>query len=142
MPQVDFYLLPENTIQSAALFACRLSAQLYKQGQKVYLYVNDQEQAIQLDQLMWQFKDDAFVPHDKRSAEEANIDAPVLIGPGSLPIPAGFDVLINLSEHKAPACPVERIVELAINDEQHRIRMRELYRLYRQEGYQLKTHLL
>lgn len=142
MTQVDFYLLPENTAQSAELFACRLSAQLYKQAQKIYLLVNNEEDALRLDELLWQFKADAFVPHERLSSAQATPLSPVVIGPANLPVPRNFDVLINLSDNKAQVGLVKRIVELALNDERRRERMRELYRLYRQEGCQLKTHQL
>lgn len=142
MTQVDFYLLPDNTTQSAELFACRLSAQLYKQAQKIFLLVNNEEDALRLDKLLWAFKADAFVPHERLSSAQATPLSPVIIGPANLPVPKHFDILINLSDNIADANSVERIVELALNDEQQRERMRELYRQYRQDGCQIKTHQL
>lgn len=141
MPHVDFYILPENTEQSARVFACRLSAQLYRQQQKIYVYTRNEAQSALMDQLLWQFKPDAFLPHERLNPAENTTVSPILIGETAPAVPMNFDVLINLSE-QVPAFYTHftRIVELALQEENHLGRLREHYRFYRQQDCSLKTH--
>lgn len=143
MPHIDFYVLPENTEQSALFFACRLSAQLYRQQQKIYVYTRDEAQSVLMDQLLWQFKADSFLPHERLNPADHSPVSPVLIGETAPAVQIDFDVLINLSEHVPTFYThFSRIVELAIQEENNLGRLREHYRFYRQQDCSLKTHHL
>ena len=67
MPNVTFYLLDETDErhQQPAHFAlaCLLATRSYRQKQKCLVYCQDQKQAEQFDELLWQLPNDAFVPH-------------------------------------------------------------------------------
>ena len=68
MSNVTFYLLDEtdDTHQQPAHFAlaCLLATRSYRNKQKCLVYCQDQSQAEQFDELLWQLPNDAFVPHN------------------------------------------------------------------------------
>lgn len=68
MSNVTFYLLDEtdDTHQQPAHFAlaCLLATRSYRHKQKCLVYCQDQSQAEQFDELLWQLPNDAFVPHN------------------------------------------------------------------------------
>ena len=149
-PRIDFYLVeaPEPVACDAA--ACRIAETAWRRGHRVHLHADSQESARRLDDLLWTWRDDSFVPHAvcgggaDEGAEEAagGADAPVTIGWGALP---GFadDVLLNL----APGVPqgVERfarVAEVVGGADSARAAGRERFRRYRALGCEPNTHRL
>jgi DNA polymerase III subunit chi len=128
--RVDFYLASDE----AARVACRLAEKAWKLGHKVYLHVADATQAQKLDELLWTFRDVAFVPHSLTD------DAPVRIGHAAPP--DGFDgLLVNLAD-EVPAffSKFERVAEVVGGDDAAKENARERFRFYRDRGYELETH--
>src|SRR5690625_7814927 len=76
--QVDFYVLPTSQVAARYHFACRLAETAWRHRHRVHLHVESADIAQQLDQLLWGFRADAFLPH--RLAAEAGPEAPVLFG--------------------------------------------------------------
>jgi len=73
--QVMFYLLDENeqfhTTQDkvspfypVCLHACHQAAKFYRNNQKVFIYTKNQEDAHEIDEMLWAFEPDSFVPHN------------------------------------------------------------------------------
>jgi len=63
--QAIFHIMPDNTSEHAMFhYACVQAAQYYRQNQRVYIYTADQKQAHQIDELLWAFDSDSFVPHN------------------------------------------------------------------------------
>jgi DNA polymerase-3 subunit chi len=144
MPQVDFYLLEESAHQAEQYFICRLVAQLYRNKQSVYIHVEDQQYAEQIDQLLWAFRADAFIPHEiipqENSGAPSPICSPVVIG--YQPSTAHqADVLINLAED-IPAfyARFARVAEIVPGNENKRALLRKHYRFYKDQHCELKTH--
>ncbi len=52
-------------------FVCDITEFFYNQKHSLAIYVHDQKSAIQIDQLLWTWKQDSFIPHS-RSAEQDN----------------------------------------------------------------------
>jgi DNA polymerase-3 subunit chi len=141
MPQVDFYVLADAAPDAPARYACRLAEKAWRMGHRVYVYTDSPERARALDELLWTFRPDAFVPHGIHPAETAQ-DLPVLVGSGAPP-PGLDDVLVNLH----PAVPAfaegfHRVVELVGVDEPARAAGRERFRSYRERGHAPHTHNL
>jgi DNA polymerase III subunit chi len=128
--RVDFYLASED----APRVACRVAEKAWKLGHKVYVHTKDPTDAQKLDELMWTFRDVAFVPHSLTE------DAPIRIG-HSAP-PDGFDsLLVNLAD-EVPAffSKFERVAEVVSGDASAKAQARERFRFYRDRGYELETH--
>ena len=93
---VDFYLLQDNTLAAKKLIACRLLEKAYLRGNQVFVYCNDKEDAESLDELLWTFKEDSFIPHNLQG-EGPTSPPPIQIGYAGEP--RGFsDILLNLTE--------------------------------------------
>ena len=139
MTQVDFYILTNPTFQGCEQLACRLAEKAYMKGHYVYIHTTDDQQAKQVDNLLWTFRDGSFVPHTR--IEEAG-DAPqqILIGHSSEP-PLEQDVLINLS-HEVPLffSRFLRVAEIVGGDEQQKQQARTRFKFYRDRGYPLNTY--
>jgi DNA polymerase-3 subunit chi len=138
VPRVDFYLLPESL--AAARFACSMTARARGQGLTVHIHAASRDEAIELDNLLWTFRDISFLPHclaDERDGPEA---APVVIGWEGQP-PRTDGVLINL-DARIPdfAAGFARIVEAV--PAQGRSEARDRWRRYREMGCELHSHEL
>lgn len=140
MTRIDFYILRSGAPEAAPRLACRLAEKAWQLGHRVYIHTADTRQTEQIDGLLWTFRAESFVPHQR--CETATDAAAVLIGHGEPPeMPP--DVLINLG----PEVPLffsrfERVAEVVDPDEQHKALARERFRFYRERGYTLKTHEL
>ncbi|MGL1957076.1 MAG: DNA polymerase III subunit chi [Colwellia sp.] len=76
--QVMFYLLNDEKVndenksadvdvkdtRSALYHACLQASYFYRQNQRVFIYTQDQQHAEQVDEMLWAFDSDSFVPHN------------------------------------------------------------------------------
>lgn len=145
--RVDFYLqheapLPDNTLNQATHpFACRLIEKAYLRGHQVFVYCNNKQEAEALDELLWTFKEESFIPHNLQG-EGPQSPPPIQIGFG--PEPREFsDILLNLSS-TIPSFyqRFKRIMEIVPNIEDAKEISRQHYKLYRSHGCVLQTHSL
>lgn len=137
MTRVDFYVLPDVDIDAKYRFACRLVLRAIHAGQQVHVRTASPEAAGMLDDLMWAYPEDRFVPH--AIAEEADAAAaPIRIGHAE-PAPGPDQVLVNLADD-VPAffARFERVAEVITEPERAAGRAR--YRHYRERGYPLFHH--
>lgn len=142
MSRIDFYILPESGNQSRPQFACALTAKAWKAGNRVGLLAADRDQAGDLDNLLWTFRDISFVPHALAGSSEA-ADVPVLIGWNDSAVlnEAGVDVLINLADNMpSAAAKFDRIAEIVGGNDAERSAARQRYREYRDQGHELHNH--
>jgi len=135
--RIDFYLLESAEPER---FVCRLTEKAWRLGHKVLLLVVDDRAAAQLDQLLWTFSDQAFVPHERCGGQPAA--APVRIAPNCDP-GAMDDLLINLTD-EVPAffSRFHRVAEIVDQNEDRRLHARQRYRFYQQRGYPLHRHTI
>ncbi len=94
-PRIDFYVLPDHQDQSRALLACRLADKAYGLGHTVYILTASEAQAAALDDLLWTFRQDSFIPHERYPLVGTE-GSPVLIGSAS-PAEVVAQVLINFT---------------------------------------------
>ncbi|TDY01641.1 DNA polymerase III subunit chi [Thiohalophilus thiocyanatoxydans] len=141
MTRVDFYIVEDNRAQARQRLACRLAEKAYTLNHTVYIHADDRQQAEQLDQLLWTFRDGSFIPHSLQDDKVAS-QAAIVIGCDDEPKEHN-QVLINLGETVPPFFSrFERVAELITGDEQARQAGRERFRFYRDRGYELNTHNL
>nr|VFJ66233.1 MAG: DNA polymerase III, chi subunit [Candidatus Kentron sp. FW] len=141
-PRVDFYVLNTSGTLDAPRMACRITEKAWKSGHRVFVHTGTRFSAPQMDDLLWTFRQESFVPHTVNSEQVDDKEYPVLIGDGSEPR-GELDVVINLGD-AAPAFlgRCERIIEIVSGDAGDRESARERYRLYRDKGCDLHTHNL
>ena len=139
MTQVDFYLLPDDSAQHRVQFACRLADKAYRLGNRVFIHTELAEQCRQLDDLLWTFQQNSFVPHAIYQDAQNN-PPPVLLAHNAEPDGSG-QVLINLSaEVPLFFSRFERVAELVNQDADIRRQGRGRYTFYKERGYPLRTH--
>ncbi len=139
MTRVDFYLVPGEAEQQRLLAACRIADKALAQGLRSHLLVGEQRQAQALDDLLWTFRDQSFVPHAIAPTDPA-------VWPVTIGLHAPLDpreVLFNLTT-ALPADPTryQRIVEVLNQQPTIRQGGRARYRYYRDQGHTLYTHEL
>ena len=139
MTEVDFYLLEDDSARSRAQFACRLADKVYRLGNRVFIHTESADQTRQLDDLLWTFQQNSFVPHGIYQDGQDN-PPPVQLAHDAEP-DAGNQVLINM----AADVPVffsrfERVAELVNDYADVRQQSRKRYGFYKDRGYPLRTH--
>lgn len=139
--RVDFYLLSSNKPDARALVACRLLEKAYIKGHRVYVHCANQSDAEALDELLWTFRDDSFIPHNLQG-EGPEPPPPVQIGYEKEP--RGFnDILLNMST-TVPLfyTKFKRIMEIVSPEESEKEQSRIRYKDYRSKSCNIHTHEL
>jgi DNA polymerase-3 subunit chi len=140
MSQVTFYILNENNnvaVPEHFAQACSLAAFYYQQNRKVFIYTDNQQDAFMVDEYLWQFDGDSFVPHNLLG-EGPQFGTPVEISwmPPTHPRP----VLINLSLQLPDfSNNFQQIIDFVPCDEQLKIAARLRYSAYKKLGHSLST---
>jgi DNA polymerase-3 subunit chi len=141
MPKIDFYILSTENEKHRLLFVCRLIEKAYQNQHRIYIHAKDRDMAHQLDELLWTYRDECFLPHH-------------LYGDGPDPAPPiqiGFDIkpdkhrdiLINLHQTIPEfVTQFSRVCEVINNHPDCQAVARESYREYRARGYDITTHKL
>ncbi|MBD3648861.1 MAG: DNA polymerase III subunit chi, partial [Pseudomonadales bacterium] len=134
MTRIDFYQIDSD--EQPLEFTCRLLEKIYRRGHEIFVYTADNEQARILDDLLWTFRPDRFIPHSLLDAGEA---APIQIAHQGEP--AHKDVLVNLS-NRVPEffSRFDRVAEVVQLDENSRDAARQNYKYSKDRDYLLHYH--
>jgi len=136
MMNIDFYILKPDTTRSPELLACQLAEKAYQRQQPTCLLARDRAQAEQLDQLLWTFREDSFLPHAIATEQTS---APITIATADQA--PSSDIVINLSERiPEELTNTRRVIEIVANDETAKAQARQRYRHYQQQGNTVNTH--
>ncbi|HET7676198.1 MAG TPA: DNA polymerase III subunit chi [Gammaproteobacteria bacterium] len=139
MTRVDFYVLADARPLGRERVACRLAEKGWQHGQPLYVHAESAAQTVAVDELLWTFRQQSFVPHAQFPDNDSE---PVLIG-AAAEAPPGRALLINL----ASGVPLffsrfERVMEIIDADPERRAQGRNRFRFYQDRGYPLQTHKL
>lgn len=142
MKQVQFYILSQTQIgelSAQEALACDLAAKAWRQGKRVLIACETEEQAFTIDEALWAREADDFVPHNL-SGEVTTYATPIEISWKGKRNAQRRDVLISLQT----ALPdfinsFNQIVDFVPVDESQKAQARERYKQYRQLGWQLTT---
>lgn len=137
--RVDFYLLESNQPIDGWLYTCRLLEKAYSQGHRIFVYCDNEEEANLIDELLWTYKDESFIPHNIQG--EGPLPPPA-VQIGFTGEPSGFnDILINMARTIPPFYTrFRRILEIVTADEVAKNISRDHFRTYRKQGFELFTH--
>ncbi|WP_207063369.1 DNA polymerase III subunit chi [Motiliproteus sp. SC1-56] len=134
MTRSDFYVLPTPDPDARLRFACQLIEKVQALGHRVYVRTESESAARALDERLWDFREEAFVPH---ALVAANEDAPVQIGYGDS-LPEHRDVYLNLAlQVPEPALAFNRTLEVVIQEDTVLEATRANYRCYQQRGFEI-----
>ena len=137
MPQIDFYIVDDNAADAWLRFACRLIEKAYTLGMRIHVHTPNEGLSMQMDELLWIFRDRSFIPHQQTCAE--NELCAVTLNHQQLP--KHREVLVNL----APDTPdfyheFDRVIEVVGNDDSMKKQARDRFRSYRDKGEQPTHH--
>ncbi|WP_181296909.1 DNA polymerase III subunit chi [Pseudomonas sp. Q2-TVG4-2] len=135
MTRIEFYVLPDSEPAGRARAACQLASKGWQHGMPVFIRCQDGQQCTELDQLLWSFRAERFIPHE---LHEDDPQAPVVIGTEQPPATAQ-GLLINLSPTLSPHTDqFSRVIEIVNQQPELLTVCRDNFRLYRQRGYDPK----
>jgi DNA polymerase-3 subunit chi len=135
MTQADFYVLGKQAQHDQWYFACRLVEQIQQKGHQVLLQVSNEEEAKALDEMLWQFRPDAFVPHALLTAKDAPVDCPVSIGWQTEPGHHHDVIIILTPELPAFYGRFQRLVEVVVQNDDVLEYTRQHFRFLKDRGY-------
>ena len=138
MPRADFYLIDKPRFrEQPLLLACELARKAFVAEQPLLILAKSQEQAEELDQLLWEFDDDAFIPHQIAGDDDDAICAVLIATPD---VSAEDRALVlNLRDECAPG-NWDRVLEVVAADTSEREGSRRRWREYQQRGIALKKY--
>jgi DNA polymerase-3 subunit chi len=139
--RADFYQLKSDDPASRYPLLCRLLEKCLGVGQQVYIICRDEAEAQHLNQYIWAFKPDSFIPH---MCAHEDAQAIVLLGHAATPSsaqPQHRQICINLSLALAPEA-FERVIELVVLETDMLHAAREHYARYSQLGWTMQYHKL
>lgn len=137
MERIDFYILSTANLQAADEFICRLAEDAYTEGRRVFIRTRDRQQAEQLDELLWSFRADSFLPH---ALAEQTQDEPILLGE-HVPAEISHDFLINFGPEAPPGWQrFKRLAEVVERQETALAHARQRFRVYRDAGFPPNHH--
>jgi DNA polymerase-3 subunit chi len=135
MVRIEFYVLSTALPGDRLRAACQLAMKAWRAGLPVFVRGSDAQQCAELDELLWRFKAESFVPHNLYKDDP---QAPVAIGLDEEPASAQ-GVLINLGSTLSPQVErFSRVIEIVNQEPDLLAACRENFRSYRQRGYDPK----
>ena len=135
MTRIEFYVLPDREPTGRARAACQLASKGWQHGMPVFIRCQDSQQCSDLDELLWSFRAERFIPHELDQDDPA---APIVIGTEQAPA-RKQGLLINLSPNLSPHIDqFSRIIEIVNQQPELLTVCRDNFRLYRQRGYDPK----
>ena len=143
--RADFYLIAKPRFRDQPLLlVCELAKKAYAANQPMLVLARDTAQAEQLDDLMWSFEPDAFIPHeiagtgfdDEQDGEDGEAD--VLIAPPGIDAPMR-PLVLNLRD-AAVEGDFTRVLEVVPADPSARDPLRERWKQYKARGFEVNKH--
>ena len=139
MPRADFYLIDKPRFrEQPLLLVCELAKRGYAANLSILVLARDAAQAEAIDDLMWSFDPDEYLPHQIVGADEDEEEVPVLLAAPEHD--AGLrPMVLNL---RAAAVPdgFERVLEVVPADDSARGPLRERWKQYVARGIDVKKH--
>lgn len=137
--RIDFYVLEADATDGRLRLACKIIDRAYRSGHTAYLWARDDHETNLLDDLLWTFSQNSFVPHS-RNNHNSDLTTPVHIGHHP-PQSGSAEVVVSVADR-----PVEdysnflRIAEVVGFGEAEKQSGRSRFKFYRNQGLELETH--
>lgn len=138
MARADFYLIEKPRFREDPLrLVCELVKKAYAAEQPTLVLARSQEQADALDDLLWAFDDDSFIPHQLAGDDDDAITAVVIAAPGVET--ADRPLVVNLRDECAPGA-YERVLEVVAADAAERDGSRVCWSEYKRRGFDVAKY--
>ncbi|WP_396616675.1 DNA polymerase III subunit chi [Lysobacter soli] len=138
MARADFYLIQKDRFrEEPLLLVCELARKAHDANLWTLVLARDDEQAQRLDELLWEFDADAYIPHQLAGDEEDEL-TPVLIATPEADTPMRA-LVINLRDEPVNGS-FDRVLEVVPADDSARGPLRERWKQYQSRGLELKKY--
>ena len=138
MPRADFYLIAKpRFLEEPMKLVCELARKSYDKGLWTLILARDTAQAEALDELLWSFDDDAYIPHQIAGDEEDEL-TPVLIATPDMDVPSRALVINLRDDTYLGAC--DRVLEVVPADASARGPLRERWKQYKALGFDVNKY--
>ena len=138
MPRADFYLIQKERFrEDPLLLVCELAKRGYAANLPMLILARDTAQAEALDDLLWSFDPDEYLPHQIAGDDEDEL-CPILIATPEMDVPAR-PLLVNLRDG-VPAGTFDRVLEVVPADPSARGPLRERWKHYQSLGFELNKY--
>lgn len=138
MARADFYLIDKPRFRDQPLLlVCELARRAYASQQPTLILVRDEAQAEALDELLWAFDEDAFIPHQLAGDADDASTAVLIVLPGTTT--PDRPLVINLRDEIAGG-DYQRVLEVIAADPAERDGSRQRWRQYQALGLALAKH--
>jgi len=138
MARADFYLIDKPRFRDdPLLLVCELVKKAYAAEQPTLILARSPEQADALDEKLWEFDDDAFIPHQLAGDDDDSITAVVIVPPGAST--ADRPLVVNLRDECAEGA-YERVLEVVAADPAEREGSRVRWAEYKRRGFEVNKH--
>jgi DNA polymerase-3 subunit chi len=135
MPRADFYLIDKPRFRDdPLLLVCELVKRAYAAEQPTLILARTPEQADALDEKLWEFDDESFIPHQIAGDDDDAITAVVIVPPGISA--ADRPLVVNLRDECA-AGAFERVLEVVAADPAEREGSRVRWSEYKRRGFEV-----
>ena len=138
MTRADFYLIDKPRFRDdPLLLVCELVKKAYAAEQPTLILARSTEQAEALDEKLWEFDDDSFIPHQLAGDDDDSITAVVIASPGITT--ADRPLVVNLRDECAEGA-YERVLEVVAADPAEREGSRVRWAEYKRRGFEVNKH--
>lgn len=143
MPEASFYILSSQSLQARYLFACKLIEKAYRCGQFGFVCTDTPLQSQQLDNQLWVFRKNSFIPHqiyDETDNKLPEYQQTILIGTKTVPEnwqKLIFNLSLNYPNHLTHT---ERVLEIIDNNKASKQAGRQRFHQYQQNGFSTTVH--
>jgi len=136
--RADFYLIQKDRFrEEPLLLVCELARKAHDANLWTLVLARDDEQAQRLDELLWEFDADAYIPHQLAGDDEDEL-TPVLIATPDADTPMRA-LVINLRDEPVDGS-FDRVLEVVPADDSARGPLRERWKQYQSRGLELKKY--
>lgn len=136
MPRADFYLIAKPRFAGDPdLLVCELAKRALAAALPTLILTRSLEQAESLDDRLWSFEEDAYLPHQIAGDDDDDNTPILLVPPGARA--ADRALVINLREECAEG-HYESVKEVVPADPAEREQSRKRWTQYRQRGFEVR----
>lgn len=134
--RADFYLIAKDRFKDEPMrLVCELARKAYDANLWTLVLARDEEQAEEIDGLLWDMGEDVFIPHQMAGDEEDEL-TPILIATPDIDTPMRA-LVINLRD-AAVEGTFDRVLEVVPADDSAREPLRERWKQYKARGMDAK----
>ena len=137
--RADFYLIAKPRFRDDPLkLVCELVRKCHATGEATLVLCRDEAQAEALDEALWAFDDEAYIPHQVAGIDDDDELTPVLLVVPEVDV-ADRPLVINLRD-AAFRGQCERVLEVVPADPAARDPLRARWRDYQARGCEMHKH--